>query len=314
MTTHLAERRLIALERERGEYLTENEMHRLGPSIKNFKKSGPELTTFRDDDSKEYNELSIRRDILKTKEYQKEHSHKETQEEKELKFYATVLEIVIEEFANSWLPGSVSKASEFDDVMHRTDLFWEAEDEKGKILRAAIDVTSSPINASEKLKKTVRKLMEGKFQRVKYFESDLDDTKGGLELPRIIIGADRREITELARLYLSYDNAPDNEARKRFIERVKQHRVGEELVDEMLEQINKALLILNRTSLESAKSDINEKITYLKNIETILFTQKIKMEQEKIENKKAPKPTQTGERSSKNKVYAAIHETLNSAY
>src|SRR5512133_2060997 len=46
---------------------------------------------------------------------------------KELMRYALALEMILVEFSSSWIPGYLSRASEYDDFLNHTDLVLEME-------------------------------------------------------------------------------------------------------------------------------------------------------------------------------------------
>lgn len=216
---------------------------------------------------------------------------KESPEQKERKIYATILEMVVMEFGNSWITGSFIKASCYDDYLNGTDIIFELEKSDGAIFRLAIDVTSSEQDAVRKTYQVLGDIGRGDFQKIKYLHSDLENFKGQTTMPKVIIGADRSEIVELGALYMRHKNASSPEIRTRILEQIENHHFGSEMLAGILAQIDE---YINR--MEQSRD--SKKIPYLEKIR----------ESVELEKENAP-----GNTRSVNKVQAAIISTLRPA-
>ncbi len=188
-----------------------------------------------------YSREAIEADFERVTKMQKENAIKNTPEESEQKFYASVLEMVIMLLSDSWLPGSFSKATKYDDYTNQVDLFLELHDGK-TVFPMAVDATSSAAQAELKLAKISDNPSRSLYQTVKYYRSryNRDVLTGGKTLkkmPRFIIGAEREEIVDLARLYLKWKSPVDQESRERHLKNIQNHPFGLEILRSVEAQI-----------------------------------------------------------------------------
>lgn len=211
----------------------------------------------------------ISADMAEVAQLKKIFEEKDSPEDRELHAYAQVLEMIVMEFSNAWLPGYLSKASEYDDIKRKTDLFLEIEDDAEKVMRLALDVTSSRTGASKKIKEVLGELKQGSFHAVKYFKSELDESMGQQEMPRFIIGADVQEISELASLYVRLKQASSGDIRASVLNEIRNHRFGEEMQDELIYQARRFVAELKRSPTPSV-----EKIALLSQIEAAVIARK----------------------------------------
>lgn len=151
----------------------------------------------------------IERDEKLVQEMEQKFAQEDTEEDRETLRYATILEAIIHEQAelNEWLGEEVMtiKASRYDDIVHGIDSIAEYHREEGiSYLALALDVTSG--NPREKLRKIrEQEINTGKLSEIKYFRSSDETLFGSLtKIPRVIIGADRKAIVELANLWTQH--------------------------------------------------------------------------------------------------------------
>lgn len=128
--------------------------------------------------------------------------------------------IVVDQFSGSWLGNKAEGyyTSEADDVLRGVDVVAEIkpDDEEGEhnYLGFALDVTFSenPETLNKKLNNVWDYYVKpGKLADVRYFESD-NFEKGSLQLPKVIVSANRNTVRELIRLYNHKDRQADREA------------------------------------------------------------------------------------------------------
>lgn len=185
---------------------------------------------------------------------------RETLATKEGHFYGKILEAIIMEFGNAWIPGFFSLSSKYDDFKNGIDMFLEMEDDQKNIHRLGIDVTSDENRINQKLDSSIDKFKEGYFQNVKYYKSELDEKIGPESVPRLIAGADSKEMLELARLFVGFKTAESRESKARFSRLIFNHRLGGELREMLKDQLNFAIAIMKRLK---QTSEINLKIKAL---------------------------------------------------
>ena len=208
-----------------------------------------------------------------------EEKHKsESEEDKRAHLYAKALEILTVNFGNSWLPGFPSEASKFDDFVRGTDVIIELEDDNGSVYRFAIDVTISTKKIDKKIERVFDELARGGFRKIKYFTPQLEERSdslppagdGEFEMPIAIAGFEFVEAESLARflLKLSKPNITNIEKDK-YVEEIKRHRFGFELMEQILREFRSQILSLENSNL-SAKPDTITRVNYLKNIISII--------------------------------------------
>lgn len=104
--------------------------------------------------------------------------------------------------------------SRYDDIMNGVDGIVEFEDEASKThMILAVDVTESELGLDRKFQKIKGTIDSGSLSRVKYFKSDT--MRGELtKVPRVVIGADRKSMHEVAELLLEFKAAQKEGASK----------------------------------------------------------------------------------------------------
>ena len=149
----------------------------------------------------------IARDMKFVKEREKMFAEGETDDSKQRRIAAEVLEaIIIEqtELAN-WLGESVStvRASRYDDIANGVDTIAEfAQEMSTAYLALAIDATYG--DPSEKLARIQKEIARGSLTQVKYFKSSDGTYVGSLQkIPRVVVGVSQEQIVELATLWVS---------------------------------------------------------------------------------------------------------------
>lgn len=229
----------------------------------------------------------------------------ETEQEKELHFLGKVLEFVVNEFGNSWLPGVFSKSSRFDDYKNGVDVIWEYSTEDNQAIRLALDVTSDVRKTGSKLESAQGDFQLGRFREIKYFKSEIDETVGRCFIPRIVAGTDLNNAIGLAKLLVKESNtSTEASALKEALRtKIRIHPFGGQFLRMALEQINRGVIILE--SLPST-TEVYSKINDLDKIKETLREALDKYQKER--NKKAPKDSLGGKEA--NGVLEAIEYAL----
>jgi len=132
---------------------------------------------------------------------------KNPESEKENLKYATVLEgIVLDQITtNGWLGKNAQarKTSRYDDIKNGIDIVveFQKEDIFSHHVGLAVDATfGNPTFVQKKIQDVLDNIKKGKLAELKYFETK--NYKGVLKnIPRVIIGVDRRHVLELATLW-----------------------------------------------------------------------------------------------------------------
>lgn len=266
--------------------LTPAELAELEGYVTAYKKESPRLDDFADI----YPAEVIGQDKKDLAEFQAKFAKLDTPLDKERELYASVVEMALMEFSNAWMPGYVSRASEFDDIRRQTDLVLETHGDDGMVRRIAVDVTMSPRKATEKMFNTLQRIKAGWFHDPKYFASELEDVheraaalKGRLEaegklqwadqedavkqlmeMPRIIIGTnDKEDIAALARLFLNYRNAPTPTLRAAFRERIAALPLGAEMRTLIAAQLRGQIAMLEKQFGAGPETEVSDKVAYL---------------------------------------------------
>lgn len=223
--------------------------------------------------------------------------------------YGKILELIIMDFAGSWLPGYFSKTSEFDDFKNHSDLIWEMEQDDGNVLRILIDVTWDQKQVDEKVKEYFSNyVLKDHFQKIKYFQSQLEERARGkdangqfYEFPKIIIGADAPEIAELAKAYFGYaTNSKNLDNKGRFGKMINEHRLGKELIRQTITQLELQLGVIKRSP---DKKSAAEKIKTLEELLSCINSFRALNDETEIDNMDV---------DSGNKITAAIDKALKS--
>ncbi len=137
--------------------------------------------------------------------------------------------------------------SRYDDIVGGVDGIVEFDDETSKThLVLAVDVTESELGLNRKFEKISETIRRGSLSRVKYFRSG--NMRGELTLvPRVVIGADRKSMDEVAELLLEFKTTQKGgaqrggkeserfrEARKRLAEDDLQYKILVEMKEQLI--------------------------------------------------------------------------------
>jgi hypothetical protein len=144
---------------------------------------------------------------------------------------AKVFEVIVAEQMelSNWLgeTAMTEQASKYDDYKNGVDTVVEFDEPEGAShLALAIDVTSSH-ELRRKFERIKREIDDGVLTKVKYFVSEnlgFRDEKANI--PRVVIGADRKTILDLVERWLDKDN-------KALAEHVVQAIVLEEMITQL---------------------------------------------------------------------------------
>lgn len=176
-----------------------------------------------------YGEDSVQADIALA---QKQKAKYETAEPH--KKYADVMEAVLYEQIelNDWFgpDARTIKTSLYDDYVNHVDFIVEFKEAARALshLGIAIDVTFGTVAMQTKFDKIRSEIRSGKLTEVKYFESERSPHKGLYQkLPRVVIGAEREHIIELAAIWL------DPKRKKEFIDHPIQNVLLQEIVSQL---------------------------------------------------------------------------------
>lgn len=258
--------------------LSNEELAHLRVWVDEYKNEGPDPDDFRG----VYPDAEIEQDKKDLAEFQAKFERLDTETDKERELYATVVEMVLMDFSSSWMPGYLSRASAFDDIRRQTDLILETEDDDGLIRRISIDVTMSPDKAKKKVFQTLQRLLAGWFHDPKYFHSELEnleerarELKGNpdaikllMEMPRVVLGTnERKDIAQLAKLYVNYRTSDDAQRRNMFRTRIAELPIGGELRRLIQAQLNAQVRLMeSKFGNNPVTSDLASKLSYLKGL------------------------------------------------
>lgn len=195
-------------------------------------------------DFRNFDPTTIARDIEYVKKMEAKFVQEDGAEVQEAKQLGLILEALIHEQAeiNDWLGEEVTtvKASRFDDIANGIDSIAEFHRDGGvSHLALAIDVTHG--DPSKKLTKIREQINAEKLSEIKYFASSDGNFQGSLQkVPRVIVGADRQTIIELAQLWI--------ENKKRDLA---QHPIQLQLLDEIILQLQTFITYAEKNNKES---------------------------------------------------------------
>lgn len=99
--------------------------------------------------------------------------------------FSRAMEAGILEAGNAWLPGVISKASEFDDLFRKTDLVWEVAGEGGEVATIALDVFAGK-HGEAKLDALIDDASY--VTEIKYLAAELSEERGRAIVPRVLLG------------------------------------------------------------------------------------------------------------------------------
>jgi|GEM_PF-2351347 len=120
--------------------------------------------------------------------------------------------------------------SEYDDRMAHGDLVLEIRNKKEELIRILVDVTTSgnEDTAKTKLDRSFSSIENGHLSNVKYFDSELDESKGRLvNVPRVVIGVGSETLLKLCEDIIEHKNRQEN------------NPIQLMLLDEMVYQLDK---------------------------------------------------------------------------
>lgn len=143
----------------------------------------------------------------------------DSDEEKEAKVLADILEAIIleESESSNWFGQSAStiKTSDYDDYINHIDTIIEFEKEesiKPDCIALGIDATFST-NINKKFDIIKKEMESGTLAQIKYFSSSR--AKGiYLQVPRLVVGADVKTIKKLGELWLDKDSNAEGAKRE----------------------------------------------------------------------------------------------------
>lgn len=217
--------------------------------------------------------------------------------EKKSKLFEAILSKQIEE--QNWMGEEVMTvvASNYDDIKNGVDMVLEftAEETSGLALAVDLTTTINPEILRAKLERIQDEIKIGKLTRVKYFKSEAEDFRDGLEnIPRVIVCADQKTLEDLSQLFLDYESAARNiksyrktgdsagekrwqEEFKKSREIIKNHPVQRQILEEIKIQLERYYKLAEYYSQASKeiKDKMKEKyVKFLKIIEGILDQKK----------------------------------------
>lgn len=99
--------------------------------------------------------------------------------------FSRAMEAGLLEAGNAWLPGVISKASEFDDLFRKVDLVWEVAGEHGEVATIALDVFAGK-HGEAKLDALVDDASY--VTEIKYLAAELSEERGRAVVPRVLLG------------------------------------------------------------------------------------------------------------------------------
>lgn len=156
-----------------------------------------------------YEKEKIEADKQRVLQMEKGFSGRYSKQEKEFKKLSEVFESLFSELVEleDWFGEDVFmvETSKFDDYVNGVDLVAEfLRDGLFTHLGLAIDITTIS-QVKEKIKKILNEIRAGQLPRIKYFVSEGGDFRGELSnIPRVVIGTDRRSLDKLAQLWLDF--------------------------------------------------------------------------------------------------------------
>jgi len=150
---------------------------------------------------------------------------------------ATMFEAIIHEQVDlsDWLGPNAETitASYFDDIANGVDTIvrFQSEEEADTHMGLAIDVTFST-DIRDKLNRILNDIEQGKLAEVKYFGSPKPESpdeyvySGGLKVPRVVIGIEKRTVEKLAGLWL-------DKKKKELGDHMVQRVIAKEILDQL---------------------------------------------------------------------------------
>lgn len=229
-----------------------------------------------------YGEEKVASDLAEVRRLEDVFEREDSHESRVARVYARVLELVIQDMADDWFAGaSASRASKFDDLKRKTDLFLSVPDAAtGELRPLSVDVTAAMESARTKLRQLRESYAHGKFHDVEYFiPEDGTPPQGRREMPRVIVGASRFGVAQLARLYAMVripEARPEGMSREEAAERLRWHELGGQLYEEIIHQVEgayetfRALLKSTPTFQETRRAAYKQRAQYLDQVRRAL--------------------------------------------
>lgn len=197
-----------------------------------------------------YGDEEVHRNLEAVIGLKKEFDSISTSEDIEAKKLADVLEFIMNKQIelSDWLGEGVCtyKTAYYDDWVNGVDTLLEfnREDDMSAYMGIAFDITYSE-HLHKKLNRIKEEIKNGRMATVKYFKSESGDFMGRLSnIPRLVIGVDRKTIDELMDLEMEKQN-------KKLSEYFLQYQI----IDEMIIQLD----IFKEYATKIKKFEIAEK-------------------------------------------------------
>lgn len=163
-----------------------------------------------------HGEENVAKDTAYVESMERKFEQTSSEEQKYCKMLGDVFETMIyDQMDNEWLgPDAVAiKTARYDDIKNGVDQVVEFQEGKGTAshLALAIDATTSD-DLGKKVERIKKEIEKGEMAHIKYFLSEYMREHTGfgrgemVNIPRVIIGADRNIIKELSELWLENKN------------------------------------------------------------------------------------------------------------
>lgn len=228
-----------------------------------------------------YGEAKVEADLAEVRRLEDVFEREDNHESRVARVYARTLELIIQDMADDWFAGAAaSRASKFDDLKRKTDLFLSVPDADGEMRPLAVDVTGAMEAARTKVRQVRESYDHGKFHDVEYFvPEDGSPPAGRTEMPRVIVGASRFGIAQLARLYAMVripEARPEGMSREEAAQRLRWHELGGQLYEEIIHQVEgayetfRALLKSTPTFQETRRAAYKQRAQYLDQVRRAL--------------------------------------------
>ncbi len=154
-----------------------------------------------------YGEEQVKRDNEYVRKMERKFDSSGNQKEKDAKKIATIFEAILGEQIelSEWFGSDICTmaTTKFDDIVNGVDVIAEFSENKTEFahLGLAVDATYSA-DFDSKFLKIKENINKGKLATIKYFNSSDMDFIGQLsQVPRVIIAADAKTVTELIELW-----------------------------------------------------------------------------------------------------------------
>lgn len=221
-----------------------------------------------------YDKNQIEADKKEVVRLERIYERENTPTEKELKKLAELFEVLFGKLIEleNWFGENVFiiETSKFDDYTSGVDMIAEFLSEGlSTQLGLAVDITFSSTALSKKIGKIAEEIREGKLPRIKYFVSGSGDRGEKNNIPRVVIGTDRKTLNQLTELWLDLlylrkrkqaliEGAASSQLTRR-IKEVKEKLQNHPLQIELLAQIEGQLERFSKYAAQIGKMDISVK-------------------------------------------------------